>query len=181
MQSETKRLFLRPLSMDDLTELSRLQSDPEMMRYMGDGKPYTIDQSRGWLEWHVGIWELEGFSLWAAELKPERTFVGWVGITKVYDPPHLLPATEVGWFIDRKLWGRGLATEGAREALAFGFDRLGLDRIIARYNADNVASGRVMEKLGMRRWRDEAHSEIAGAITRIYELLRPPDGATASG
>lgn len=173
VEVETERLRMRPLTMGDAAALSPLQRDPEMMRYFGDGHPYDSDEARVWLEWHVAMWELEGYSFWALELKPDLVCIGWLGLNKVLDAPDLMPATEAGWFVDRAHWGRGLATEGARRALAFGFDQLGLDRIIARYNADNVASGRVMEKIGMHFSRQVPHLEMPGAAVNVYEVLAP--------
>ncbi len=172
MEVETLRLRLRPLALDDLEDLHRLQSDAEMMRFFDDG-PYIREQTRTWLEWHIAMWDQEGFSFWAAELKPDLRFIGWLGLDKVWEPIELLPAIEAGWFIDRQHWGQGLATEGAQMALAFGFDQLGLDRIIARYNSENVASGRVMEKIGMHLWRQMQNDDPA-TVTNIYEALASP-------
>ena len=154
--------------MDDADVLHRLQSDPEMMRYFGG--PYVRRQTETWLEWHVAMWDQEGYSLWAAELKDGGAFVGWIGLSKVFAPEELQGTTEVGWFIDRAHWRQGLATEGGRRALQFGVDVLNLDRILARYDPENVASGRVMEKLGMRVRGRHAHGEIAPGITRVYEI-----------
>jgi RimJ/RimL family protein N-acetyltransferase len=153
--------------MTDGDRLYALQRDPLMMNYFGG--PYLRAQTDTWLEWHVAMWEQEGYSHWAAELKGDGTFVGWIGLTKVWEPEELLPATEVGWFLDRTHWGAGLATEGARRSLNFGFDELGLDSIIARYNPENLASGRVMEKLGMRHACDMPMSDGSG-IARVFEI-----------
>lgn len=81
----------------------------------------------------------------------------------------MLPAVEVGWFVDRRYWGNGLATEGGRRSLTFGFEELGLDRIIARYDPENYASGKVMEKLGMNHVCDMPRSNAEG-LARIYEI-----------
>ena len=153
--------------MSDAESLYALQRDLVMMRYFGG--PYVRAQTETWLEWHVAMWEQEGYSHWAAELRDDGSFVGWIGLTKVFEPEDLLPATEVGWFVDRRHWDVGLATEGARRSLAFGFIQLGLDRIIARYNPENVASGRVMEKLGMSQVGDFPQSDGQG-VARVYEI-----------
>jgi RimJ/RimL family protein N-acetyltransferase len=164
---ETERLQLRPLAMSDGDALHALQCDGEMMRYFGG--PYRREQTDTWLEWHVAIWEQEGYSHWAAELKEAGIFVGWIGLTKVWEPEEMLPAVEVGWFVDRRYWGNGLATEGGRRSLTFGFEELGLDRIIARYDPENYASGKVMEKLGMNHVCDMSRSNAEG-LARIYEI-----------
>jgi RimJ/RimL family protein N-acetyltransferase len=167
---DTERLHLRPLTMSDSDALFALHRIPEMQRYFGDGHLYTRDESRGWLEWHVGMWREEGYSSFAVELRPSARFIGWLGLNKVLDLPDLIGQTEIGWFIDSQMWGQGLATEGAREALTFGFSVLGLERIIARYRTDNVASGRVMEKIGMQRWQVLPHFELPGKTITMYQI-----------
>jgi RimJ/RimL family protein N-acetyltransferase len=144
-----------------------LQSESEMMRYFGG--PYQREQTETWLEWHVAMWEQEGFSHWAAELKDDGNFVGWIGLTKVWEPQELLPAVEVGWFVSQEYWGRGFATEGGRLSLDVGFEDLGLDQIIARYDPQNDASERVMVKLGMRHVCDMPGS-TAESLSRVYEI-----------
>jgi RimJ/RimL family protein N-acetyltransferase len=173
----TERLILRPLAMSDAEALLQLHQDAGMMRYFDDGHPYSREESRTWLEWHVGMWDLEGFSFFAALLRASGSLIGWIGLNKVLDDPALDGCTEVGWFIERRHWGEGLATEGARAALAFGFGTLGLDRILARYRTDNVASGRVMEKIGMRRWKEIPNPEVAGTTVTMYEIC-PDDDRT---
>lgn len=170
METDTERLHLRPLAMTDADDLLPLHQDPAMMRYL-DGRTYGPDESRTWLQWHVDMWDLTGYGFWAVELRPEGRFVGWLGVTKVWEPQDLLPSSELGWAIERAYWGQGLATEGAHRALEFAFGPLGLDRVIARYHSDNPASGRVMEKIGMRFWRADPYPGVPSATTRIYEKL----------
>jgi RimJ/RimL family protein N-acetyltransferase len=173
MELETNRLRLRPLAMTDAGPLYALHQDADMQRYFGDGHLYDLDESRTWLEWHVGLWDVEGYSFFAADLRAEDRFVGWVGLNKVADDPEINGQTEIGWFIDRALWGQGLATEGARAALDYGFGSLALDRIIARYHTENVASGRVMQKIGMHYWREVPNPEVPGTTHTFYELDAP--------
>ncbi|MGH9090765.1 MAG: GNAT family N-acetyltransferase [Acidimicrobiales bacterium] len=174
MQIDTEHLRLRPLTMADVDDLLPLQQDPQMMRYFEDGHVYTPDESRTWLQWHADMWGLEGYGFWGVELRATGAFVGWLGVTKVWTPPEIMPSSELGWFIARRHWGQGLATEGAREALAFAFGPLELPRVIARYHSDNPASGRVMEKIGMRFWREDPYPGVPEARTRIFEMLARP-------
>ncbi len=167
---ETDRLHLRPLAMTDAGWMLPLHQSADMQRYFGDGHVYTPEESRTWLEWHVALSDLEGFSFFAAMLRSDDRFVGWVGLNRVMDDSDLVGQTEIGWFIDRRYWGQGLATEGALASLGFGFDSLGLDRIIARYRTDNVASGRVMEKIGMRLWKTIPNPVVEGTTVTMYEM-----------
>ena len=157
--------------MSDLEPLYCLQRDPQMMQYMGDGHVHDETESEAWLRWHVDLWDVDGCSLFAADLKPGLRFVGWVGVTKPYWFPEMMPTPEIGWFIDRAHWGQGLATEGATAALRFTFEQVGMERIIGIYHAENLASGRVMEKIGMSFWTELPHPE-KGFPMRIYEISR---------
>jgi len=168
---ETERLRLRPPTMGDFDALSRLQRDPEMMRYMSDGHTATEEETRSWLTRNAEQWRETGFSLWAAELKPEEKFVGWLGVTEPLWFPELMPTPEIGWFIDRAYWGQGLATEGALAAKQFAFERLDIERLIGIYNAQNLASGKVMEKIGMAFWKELPHPRF-GFPLRIYAIDR---------
>ncbi len=127
------------------------------MRYIGGGSPLTREQSEAQISDFVRHWEERGFGLWAAELRESGDLVGFVGL--VYQDEW--SETEVGWRLDRAYWGRGLATEGAVASLRYGFEELGLGRIIAIIQPENSASRRVAEKAGLTlrgeaRWRGNA-------------------------
>ena len=86
--------------------------------------------------------------MWAVEHRATGAFAGFVGLLHVENWPEG-GATEVGWRLKRSFWGRGLATEGARASLRYGFEVLDLERIISITLPENAASRRVMEKAGM--------------------------------
>jgi RimJ/RimL family protein N-acetyltransferase len=140
-----------------------------MMRYMSDGHIPDKAETQSWLQWHVDLWDADGFSLFAAERKPDGRFIGWTGVTKPYWFPEMMPTPEIGWFIERELWGQGHASEGAAAALQFAFQDVSIERVIGIYNAKNAASGRVMEKIGMTFWQEVPHPRF-GFPLRIYEV-----------
>lgn len=122
--------------------------------------------------------------MWAAELKADRRLIGYVGLSTPNWLPEVLPAVEVGWRLHPDYWGRGLATEGGRASLSHGFETRELERII---EPANVASGRVMEKLGMHDWRT-ATDPVRGLSLAIREITRtqwhasyPPPRRSESG
>jgi RimJ/RimL family protein N-acetyltransferase len=92
-----------------------------------------------------------GYGLWAVELPEEADMIGFTGLMNVSAQMPFAPAVEAGWRLARPYWGRGLAYEGARAALAFGFDELELAEIVAFTAVENTRSRRLMERLGMRR------------------------------
>jgi RimJ/RimL family protein N-acetyltransferase len=168
---ETARLTLRRWQTRDQDALARMYADPQVMRYIGNGQVRSRTETRAAIERMEQHWTEHGFGLWAAVLKDSGELIGRIGLATPTFLPEVLPATEVGFLVGRPHWGRGLATEGARASLAYAFDRLGLDRVIGIYFPENVSSGRVMEKLGMRRERDTIHPEV-GRLVRVYEIRR---------
>jgi RimJ/RimL family protein N-acetyltransferase len=95
--------------------------------------------------------------MWAAEEKADGALIGRIGLLYYKDWPEG-DKTEVAWLLERSYWGRGLATEGALASLRYGFEKLGLERIISIALPRNIASRRVMEKAGLTfrgeiRWR----------------------------
>lgn len=140
---ETDRLRLRPAIIDDLDEWLAISRDAETAWW---GKPSsTLEDARANLAKQVANQERRGFSLWAVELGPEGTVIGATGLQHLADGKEI----EVGYRFLRAHWGRGYATEAAGAAIRFGFDELGLDRIVAVTLPTNHASRRVMEKCGL--------------------------------
>jgi ribosomal-protein-alanine N-acetyltransferase len=90
-----------------------------------------------------------GFTFFAAEVRATSQLIGFIGM--VYTPfeARFTPCVEIGWRLAAEFWGQGLATEGARAVLQFGFDELKLAEIVALTVPANRRSRRVMEKLGM--------------------------------
>ena len=145
----TERLLLRPWQPDDLDALAALFAEPAMWQYPF-GRGLTREESERFLGRHIRHREDHGFGMWAAELRDSHELIGVIGLAIPVWLPEVLPAVEVGWRLHPTAWGRGLATEGGRASLAHGFEVIGLDRIISIFEPGNVASGRVMAKLGLR-------------------------------
>ena len=153
---ETSRLLLRRWREGDLDAYARICADPEVMRYL----PATLgrEESAEQMAWFERHWEKRGFGLWAVEEKASGEFIGFIGLVYHDGWPEGEHKTEVGWRLGRAHWGRGLATEGALASVRYGFERLGLERIISITLPQNAASRRVMEKAGLTcrgetRWR----------------------------
>jgi RimJ/RimL family protein N-acetyltransferase len=157
---ETERLLLRPFREADLDAYARTCADPEVMRYIGEGR--TLSRADAWrqMAFFLGHWQLRGYGTWAAELKETGLCVGRIGLHQ----PEGWPGLEVGWLLDRSCWGRGLATEGGRVALDHAFTRLGAEHVISVIQPDNARSIRVAERLGERFERPVVVNGIAVAI-----------------
>lgn len=144
---QTDRLALRRFRADDARNLYRLDSDPRVMRYIGDGSVNTLAAIDAALARSVRYYDrYPGLGVWPAEERSTRRFIGWFCLK--YVPKTV--EVEVGYRLLPEAWGRGYATEGARALVSLGFDVIGLDRIIGLTHPENLASQRVLQKAGLR-------------------------------
>ena len=143
----TARLLLRPWRDADYPPFAALNADAEVMRHFPQVLPgRRSDELADRLRAHV---DEQGWGLWATEVIGGAAFIGFVGLQPVpFDAPFT-PAVEVGWRLARAHWGRGYAPEAARAAAGFAFAELGLSELVSMTVPANLASQRVMQKLGM--------------------------------
>src|SRR5579884_2128872 len=142
---ETERLLLRPFREEDLDDLCALFADPEVMRYLGGGKPRTREETRERLARVLAHWREHRFGVWALFDRAGGEFVGRCGIGYL----HGQGAAELTYALARRHWGRGLATEAVGRVLRYALEELGLPRVVGVALADNRASQRVMLRAGM--------------------------------
>jgi RimJ/RimL family protein N-acetyltransferase len=175
---ETERLLLRAWRPDtDLARLGALCADPQVMRFIGTGSALMAGEAGALLATITRHWADHGYGLWAVEVKREAggrrgELVGFAGLAIPSFLPAVLPAVECGWRLTRPWWGRGLATEAARASVAWGRERLGLERVLSIIMPGNTRSIRVAEKLGMRRGRDRIHPLTRRRLW-VYESQTP--------
>lgn len=151
MRLETERLILRPWEERDRAPLAAILGDPEVRRFYPS--VLTPEQANAQLDFALDRQATAGFHFGAAELKSTGRFVGLLGLAYVPDETRAVlngnPSVEIGWQFDRSVWGQGLAPEGARAWLDYGFAALDLPEIVAFTFRDNLPSQRVMAKIGM--------------------------------
>jgi RimJ/RimL family protein N-acetyltransferase len=170
---ETERLVLRRWDIDaDLDAYAALCADPDVMRYIGDGTTRTRAECEEQLRSFEQTWSDRSFGLFATELSATGELIGFIGLAVPDFLPEIMPAVEIGWRLSRASWGRGYATEGARAALVYGFDRVGLDRIVSVHAVGNDPSGNVMQKIGMHLDRETIHPRTGRGV-RVYAIDRP--------
>ena len=169
---ETERLLLEPWHERWREEYVRIAADPRVMRYIGAGGPWGREKSERDFARSLEHWDTHGFGKRSLVEKATRAWLGFVELTHVGPEAIEVPPgeVEIGWWLERSAWGRGFATEGAIAARDEGFERVGLERVIGRFQPENAASGRIMEKLGMRFERDATGRH--GESIRIYALSR---------
>jgi ribosomal-protein-alanine N-acetyltransferase len=173
MALETERLRLREWRAADCEPFARMNADPRVMEFFPG--MLTREESDALVERALAHFARHGYGMWAAELRESGEFIGFVGLNIPAFEAHFTPCVEIGWRLAAEHWGRGLATEGAREAMRYGFDDLGLKEIVSFTVTGNVRSRRVMEKLGMTRdpADDFDHPQIAeGHPLRRHVLYR---------
>ncbi len=176
---DTERLLLRDWRDTDVGAFAAINADPVVMEYFP--QRYTEERTRQFVERIRECWSELAYGLWAVELKDTGRFIGDVGLWPATFPAPFTPAVEVGWRLAADQWGRGYATEGARAALDYGFDTLGLDEIVSFTSTLNVRSIRVMERLGMRRdaREDFDHPNVPDGPLRAHVLYRIRRGGRA--
>ena len=159
---ETERLVLRAPVQEDAEALAPMYADPEVMRYLGDGRTLSRKETERSVRRMIDGWHRDGFGLFTTVRKDDETVIGRVGLI-LWDPETWQVKSadaegpselEVGYTIGRPFWGRGYATEASRAARDFALRELGAERLIALIIYGNDASERVARKLGFEYERD---------------------------
>jgi ribosomal-protein-alanine N-acetyltransferase len=144
----TPRLILRRWRDTDREPFAALNADVGVMEHFP--APLHRKESDDFVDRIEAGFDARGWGLWAVEVPGTVTFIGFIGLNPATFDAPFTPAVEVGWRLAREHWGHGYATEGARAALAFGFEDLALDEIVSFTSHGNTRSRRVMERLGMQ-------------------------------
>lgn len=148
---DTDRLRLRPPRLDNLRwSHARISSDP---RVAWDSESSTIIESLKGLENRIAHWREHGFGMWAVFEKASDEPLGFAGLVALEGTDEV----QVGYHLAQRAWSKGYATEVGRASLRYGFEVLGLSRVVAVVRPENVASQRVPLKLGLTHVRDEEH------------------------
>jgi len=162
---ETERLVLRRLTMDDLDDLFALYHGPDVRKYYSEGIP-SYEETKQELDWMINTCYVQyGFGMWATIEKSSDRFIGRCGLTPMDIEGH--EEIEVGYMLSKDYWGQGLATEAAQAILEYGFEQVGLSRLICVINPGNLASSKVAVKIGMKL---EIDGDVNGEPTLLYSI-----------
>ena len=144
---ETDRLLLREYVEEDAEAFFKLNSDPEVLRFVPDKPLLNVEQARQLLLDHpIADYRKYGFGRGACILKSTGEQIGFAGLKYLEE----LGEVDVAYRFLPTHWGMGFATEAALASVRFGFANLGLKRIIGLVMPANIASARVLEKTGLR-------------------------------
>jgi [ribosomal protein S5]-alanine N-acetyltransferase len=142
---ETARLYLRQFTSNDFDDLYAIYSNSEVMKYITQGVRNREETAADLLD-IIADWEKHGFGLWAIVDRETNRLIGEGGLRFLGNTPEV----EVGYVLAKAYWGKGLATEIAAASIKYGFEVLQLEKIVAVADPENIASRRVMEKVGMK-------------------------------
>lgn len=145
---ETDRIFLRPFCIKDIEPFAKICANPNVMRYIGDGKPVSLDIiSEKIPEW-IELYEKQKYGLMALVLKETNELIGFCGfIHQIVDGDEYI---ELGYRLDEAYWGKGVATEAALAVRDYAFNVLEIPLLISIIHHHNDASKRVAKKVGMK-------------------------------
>jgi ribosomal-protein-alanine N-acetyltransferase len=169
---ETERLFLEPLAVGRLEEFVELTADPNTMRYWSSLGTFTRDVAERSFAASLARLEKHGFGRRWIVAKATGAGVGFTE-TKYFGEgcEDVAPdEVEIGWMLSPAAWGQGYGTEAGRAVRDEAFEQLELESLVAVHHPANTASGRIMEKLGMRFEREVVARD--GWPYRLYRLTR---------
>ncbi len=164
---ESPRLLLRAWEPDDFEPFAAVASDPEVMRYIGKGECWSEPEIRGFIARQSRNIETTGFGLGPLVCRSDGSVVGQAGLQILGTTPDV----EIGWWLARKHWGAGLATEMGHALLRFAFEEALLPRVVAVANPANRASVRVIENLKMQFQRRTTGRELGLRNAEVEVLL----------
>jgi ribosomal-protein-alanine N-acetyltransferase len=176
---ETERLVLRAPVPEDADPLAPMYADPEVMRYLGEGRTLTRQETERSVLRMIDGWKADGFGLFTTVRKEDEAVIGRVGLI-VWDPETWQTTRassegpkelEVGYTIGRTYWGNGYATEAAAAARDFALEELAARRLIALIIHGNDASENVARKLGFEYERD---IKFGRRDAKLYALGKSP-------
>ena len=142
----TQRLILTPVTQTDIADLHRHWNAPAVRRFLWDDETMPIETVTSTVDSSERDFKEFRYGLWSLRLAADQPLIGFCGLQRV----ESTDLVEVLYSLDQTYWGRGLAGEAARAVLTFGFNVLGLARIAGGTDEGNLASIRVLERLGMR-------------------------------
>lgn len=149
--AETERLILREIVSTDRNGLFKIDSDPDVNTYLGRKPVENIEQIDDIIQFIRNQYIENGIGRWAMIEKSTTNFIGWTGLKFVKETTNNhCNYYDLGYRLNKKYWGKGLATEAAKASLNYGFNDLNLNEIYAMADSKNSASRNVIEKVGLK-------------------------------
>ena len=144
---ETERLLLRKITLSDASDMFEYASNPEVSQYTMWSTHTSIEDTKYFLQSLTKMYKRRELVDWGIVHKAEKKFIGTCGFVE-WSMTH--SRAEIGYALSRRYWGEGYMSEAVNAVIEFGFREMSLNRIMARCEVNNIASARVMEKVGMQ-------------------------------
>ena len=165
---ETNRLLVRDFTLDDADDAFAMYGDPDVSRWLGGGQTHdTVEQTREMLQRITRRTRSDGLGLWAVVEKASGRLVG--GALLLEGTIDGREQVELGYHFRRDAWGQGYATELAAALLRYGFEQVGLQRIVGVHLPGNTASSNVLRKIGMR---EQGMADYDGTQMHLFVVER---------
>ena len=167
---ETERLILRPFTLEDSSRLFLLDSNPEVMKYIGMEPLKAETESKEVIQKILKQYQENNVGRLAVIEKESNLLIGWSGLKLLTEPiNNYVNVLDLGYRFLPEFWGKGYATESAKSALKFGFNEMNAEIIYAHAHSENLASNHTLRKLGFQ--KKEEFVEPDG-ICFWYELKK---------
>ncbi|MXV50139.1 GNAT family N-acetyltransferase [Pedobacter sp. HMF7647] len=170
----TERLGLRKWLESDNEPFVKMNKDPAVMQFFP--KTLTDIETAEMMQRINEHFDKNGFGLFALENKQTRKFIGFTGLAIPRFEAFFTPCVEIGWRLKKEAWGQGFATEAAKACLNYGFNTIGLDKIVSFTSVLNINSEKVMKRIGMRYVTEFEHPKVEknSILSKhvLYEISR---------
>ncbi len=163
---ETPRLLLRRFTAEDAPLILQLNSDPNIVKYVHERVLHTEEEARTIIVNIILPQYKKNLGRWAMYTKADNEFIGWCGLKHLPEKNEI----DLGYRLNKKSWGKGYATEAATHTLEYGFNNLQIPLITGKAHAENIASLKILEKIGMEFLREEMEDECP---LKVYTLANP--------
>jgi RimJ/RimL family protein N-acetyltransferase len=154
----SERLGFRNWIDFDISKMIDISSDPDVMEFFP--AIATKIQTIEFIERMKLMYIEKEYCYFAVDHLKDESFIGFIGLYYQTYESQFTPSVDIGWRLNKKYWNNGLATEGAKKCLEYGFNKLGLKKIIATTPIINIKSIRVMEKIGMVKLAEFKHPRL---------------------
>ena len=163
---KTARLTLRSFTLQDAEPLHYILIIPGVLEYFPSSDPPGLERVQKLVERQINHWEDHNYGWWAVEPTGAGELIGWSGLQYLPETDEI----EIDYLLSKLYWGKGLATESAIAGLDYGFNSLGIEKIIGIVHPENVASQKVLEKIGLR---FQEQTEYFGLECDKYLAINP--------
>lgn len=151
----SERLGFRNWAEADIPVMAEINADSAVMEYFPRTKNRA--ETTAFIERMQEQFAVKGYCYFAVDVLESGTFIGFTGLSEQTFEASFAPCIDIGWRLDRKQWGRGYATEGAKRCIQYAFDELDIKKVVSMAPKVNVRSERVMRKAGMAKVMDFVH------------------------